>query len=293
LSQKRIGLALGSGAARGLAHIGVLEVFERERISIDNIAGTSAGAVIGALYAQGKDAAHIAGLVKDLNWKKIASLIDLTLPKDGFIVGRKIKNLLASAIGDIEFSDLKIPLSCIATDFETGEEIVINHGSVLEAIRASISLPVVFTLTKWHGRYLIDVGLVNPVPISIAKGMGSNYTIAVNVMPEIGKGEQQRYNEQISDIKKPNIIHVIMQSLHIATHTLVRASLEKADIVIEPHVAHIPVGDFHQAEECIAQGRIAAKGAINEIKRQLGENKYDKFTSSPRPDYGRDSSSYC
>ena len=268
MAKRKIGLALGSGAARGLAHIGVLQVLEREGIPIDVIAGTSAGAAVGALYAQGKDAAQIAGLVADLNWKRLASLVDLALPKTGFIAGRKIKSLIASAIGDIEFSDLKIPLACVATDLESGDEVVIEQGSVLEAIRASISLPVIFTVAKWQGRYLVDGGLVNPVPVSVVKRMGADFTIAVNVAPDIGEREQRTHKEPAA--REPNIIHVIMQSLHIATYSLVRSSLEEADIIIEPHVAHIPAGDFHQAGECILQGKMAAQDAISQIKRRLG-----------------------
>jgi len=270
LAKRKIGLALGSGAARGLAHIGVLEALEKEGVPIDLIAGTSAGAVVGALYAQGKGTGQIKSLVADLNWKRLASLVDLALPKTGFIAGRKIKNLLASAIGDIEFSDLKIPLSCIATDMRTGEEVVINQGPVLDAIRASISLPVVFTVAKWQGRYLIDGGLVNPVPVSVLKRMGADFTIAVNVMTDISEKAHRTAKKPGTAVKEPNIIHVIMQALHIATYSLVRASLEEADIVIEPQVAHIAAGDFHQAGEFILQGKIAAQDAMATIKRRLG-----------------------
>ena len=270
--KRKIGLALGSGAARGLAHIGVLEVLEKEGIPIDMIAGTSTGAVVGALYAQDKDVSQIKNLAIDLNWKKLASLVDLALPKTGFIGGRKIKNLLASIIGDIEFGDLKIPLTCVATDMRTGEEVVINQGSVLEGIRASISLPVIFTVAKWEGRYLVDGSLVNPVPVSILKRMGADFTIAVNVVPDISERAHRMDKGPIKDAKEPNIINVIMQSLYIATYSLVRSSLEEADIVIEPEVAHIGYGDFHQARECILQGKIAARNALLPIKRRLGRN---------------------
>lgn len=272
MPKKKIGLALGSGAARGLAHIGVLEVLEREGIPIDMIAGTSAGAAIGALYAQGKDASQIKSLATDLNWKKLASLVDLTLPKTGFIGGKRIKNLLESTIGDIEFGDLKIPLACVATDMGTGEEVVINQGSVLEGIRASISLPVIFTVVKWEGRYLVDGSLVNPVPVSILKRMGADFTIAVNVIPDMRERVHRADKEPLKDAKEPNIISVIMQSLYIATYSLVRASLEGADIVIEPQVAHIAAGDFHQAREYILQGKIAAQDSIMQIKERLGGN---------------------
>ncbi len=265
LQKRKVGLALGSGAARGLAHIGVLSVLEKEGIPIDMIAGTSTGAAIGALYAQGKDASVIKSLVQNLSWKRLASLADLALPKTGFIRGRKIKDLLALFIGgDIEFSDLRIPFACVAADIMTGEEVVISHGSVLEGIRASISIPVIFTVVKWKGRYLVDGSLVNPVPVSVLKDMGADLIIAVNVIPTI-KDRAQR----VKRIKEPHIISIIMQSLYIASYSLVRSSLEDADIVIEPQMADIAYGDFYRAEECILQGALATQGSTLEIKRQL------------------------
>jgi len=261
---RKIGLALGGGSARGLAHIGVLEVLEEEGIPIDLIAGTSAGAAIGALYAQGKDASLIKDLALDLSWKRLASLVDLALPRTGFIGGKKIKDMLGLIIGgDIKFSDLKIPLACVATDIMTGEEVVIDHGSVLEGIRASISIPVIFTLVRWKGRYLVDGGLVNPVPVSVLKRMGADFIIAVNVTPDITARVQPAKDF------KPNIINIIMQSMYIGTYLLVGSSLEGADIVIEPQVVHIGASDFHRCQECILQGEWAAKDSMPRIKEQL------------------------
>ncbi|MBA7507375.1 hypothetical protein ES706_06094 [subsurface metagenome] len=265
LQKRKVGLALGTGAARGLAHIGVLEVLEKEGIPIDMIAGTSTGAAIGALYADGKDASVIKGLVLDLSWKRLASLVDLALPKTGFIKGRKIKDLLALFIGgDIKFSDLKIPFACVAADIMTGEEVVISHGSVLDGIRASISIPVIFTVVKWKGRYLVDGGLVNPVPVSVLRQMGADLIIAVNVIPTVRDRAQR-----VEKVKEPHLISVIMQSLYIASYSAVRSSLEGADIVIEPQMEDITYGDFSRAEECILQGALATQGSIPEIKRQL------------------------
>jgi len=272
MRKKKVGLALGGGAARGLAHLGVLEVLEEEGIPIDIIAGTSAGAAIGALYAQGKSADQIKNLVNELNWKKLATLVDLALPRSGFISGRRIKNLIASIIGDVTFEDLKIPLACVATDIETGEEVVINHGSVLEGIRASISIPVAFTVARWGGRYLVDGGLVNPVPVSVLKGMGADFTIAVNVTPDISERAYAEARKLRKETKEPSLISVMIQSLYIATHSISKSSLEGADIVIEPKIAHISPGDFHLAQECILLGRKAAEEAVPAIKRKLGGN---------------------
>jgi len=266
-SKNKIGLALGGGAARGLAHIGVLEVLEKEGIPIDLIAGTSAGAAIGALYAEGKDTSLMKGLVLDLSWKRLAPLVDLALPKTGFIEGRKVKELLKLIIGDIGFRDLRIPLSCVATDIVTGEEVIINQGSVLEGVRASISVPVIFTVVKWKGRYLVDGGLVNPVPVSVLKGMGADFIIAVNVIPDINDRVKQAKTS-----KEPNIISVIMQSIYIGAYSLVESSLAGADIVIKPKLGHIGVGDFHRAEEFILQGKLAAEESIPKIKNNYKPN---------------------
>jgi len=261
---KKVGLALGGGAARGLAHIGVLEVLDKEGVPVDMIAGTSAGAIVGALYAQGKSASQIKELALDTGWRRLVSLVDLTLPRSGFIEGRKIKNLLKSIIGDISFSELKIPLSCVATDISSGEEVVINDGSVLEGVRASISIPVIFTAVKWRDRYLVDGGLVNPVPVSTVRKMGADFVIAVNVIPPMGV----RFTPSKGS-KAPGIFQSMLHSLYIATYSLVRSNLAGADIVIEPKLPHIGYGDFHHIGDSIKQGEIAAQELIEQIKQQL------------------------
>ncbi len=264
MGKGKVGLALGSGAARGLAHIGVLEVLDREGIPVDMIAGTSAGAAIGALYAQGKDAGTIKSLALELNWRQLASLTDLALPRTGFIAGNRIKERLEVIIGgDLEFAALKIPFACVATDIMTGEEVVINRGSVLEGVRASISVPVILTAARRKGRYLVDGGLVNPVPVSVLKRMGADFTIAVNVIPDV------RTRTTGGETREPNIFTMITQSLYITTFSSVKSSLAGADIVIEPPMAGIGFGDFLRAEECITQGALAAQDLIPEIKRRL------------------------
>ena len=147
-SERKVGLALGSGAAKGLAHIGVLAALQEQGIHIDMIAGTSMGALVGALYAMGKDIDQIRSLAIDLGQKRFSFLADLTLPKSGFIRGRKIKNMLRLIIGDVEFRDLEIPFACSATDIESGQAVVIRQGLVREGVRASCSIPVILTPTK-------------------------------------------------------------------------------------------------------------------------------------------------
>jgi NTE family protein len=230
LRRKKIGLALGGGAARGLAHIGVLEVLQKEGIPIDMVAGTSAGAIVGALYAQGKDSNEIKSLALEFGNRKLAHFVDPYLPKSGFIRGRKIQDLLVSYIGDIRFSDMKIPFACVATDVETGEEVVLDQGSVPEAVRASISIPGVFAVARWKGRYLVDGGVVNPVPVNILKGMGANFVIAVNVIPEVSEGARRFITEKEDDAKESDIIDKVSNKVQQLIREE-RDHLEKFDIV--------------------------------------------------------------
>lgn len=268
--RKKIGLALSGGAARGLAHVGVIEVLHKEGIPIDMIAGTSAGAVMGAIYAWNKDTNKMKEYALDTKWKKLAPLIDPSFPRTGFIKGRKIKNLLSTFIGgNIKFSDLKIPFACVATDINTGEEMVINSGSVPEALRASISIPGIFTVVKHEGRYLVDGGLTTPVPVELVRQMGADFVIAVNVNPDVVGRMSNTNLRRVESRKEPNIFQVMMQSIYITTYSLARNSLENADIVIEPSVAHIGAGDFQKAREFIDLGTQAAKNAIPEIKEKI------------------------
>ena len=268
-SQKKVGLALGSGVARGLAHIGVLKVLEQEGLPIDMIAGTSVGALIGALYAQGKDVSQIKDLAIDLASKRFTFLVDLTLSKTGLIRGRKIEDKLKLIFGDTEFGDLKIPFACVATDIDSGEEVVINQGPVWEGVRASISMPVILAVAKWEDRYLVDGVLVNPVPVSILTAMGADFIIAVNVIPD----------RSVKETSEPNIFGVIMQTLHIVGYHAVKSSLARADLVIEPRIEHIALTDFHRVDECARQGELATQEVIPEIKRRYSARR--RNTLSP------------
>jgi NTE family protein len=266
--KKKVGLALGGGFSRGLAHIGVLEVLEREGIPIDLIAGTSIGALVGALYAREMDAALIKKQAMQLDWVGMTSLVDFTLPKSGFISGKRVINLLRRLIGDIQFKELSLPLACVATDIITGDEVVMNEGLVIEAVRASISIPLIFMVVKKDGRYLVDGGLVNPVPVSVVKAMGADFIIAVDVTPT--KDERADHLTKHKEaVKEPGIFQVIVQSIYISTYYTARMVSEKADLVIHPRLAHIGPSEFHRARESILEGELAAVDALASIKRQL------------------------
>jgi NTE family protein len=272
MTKKKVGLALGGGAARGLAHVGVLQVLQKEGIPIDMIAGTSSGAVIGAAYAWSQDTVRMTRDALDANWKKMAPLIDPSLPKSGFIKGKKIRDLIATYVGgDVNFSDLKIPFACVATDIDTGEEVIINSGPVPEALRATISIPGIFTVVKHGDRYVVDGGLTTPVPVEVVRRMGADFVIAVNVNPDVTGRMGKIGSRRAEAHKEPNIFQVMMQSIYITTYSLARTSLENADVAIEPDLAHIGAGDFNKAQELITRGHEAAQKALPEIRRKLGE----------------------
>lgn len=275
MTRKKTALALGSGAAWGMAHVGVLEVLEREGIPIDIVAGTSAGALIGAMYAQGKSSREIKMLALETGsgWQRLLSLVDIAFPpKTGLVSGNRINNWLRTIIGrDVQFSDLKLPFACVATDIMTGEEVLLDHGSVPEAIRASISIPGIFTPVNRDDKYLVDGLLVNPVPVNVARNLGAEFIIAVNVIPDIGPANRSyRIGRKGSKtIKEINIFDILTQSIYIGAHTLAKIAIKTADIVIEPQVAHISPGDFLRARECILQGELATLDTIGELKRKL------------------------
>ncbi len=186
-NKKKIGFALGGGGARGLAHIGILKVFEEFNIRPDIIVGTSIGAIIGALYAGGLRPVEIEHLVLSLDWKKLLSLIDVTFPLSGLFHGRRVVSLLKSILGNLTFDQLSLDFSCVTTDIINGEQVVLRDGSLIEAVRASISIPGIFTPVSLGDRYLVDGGLVNTVPVSVCRDMGADVVVGINVIPEPGK----------------------------------------------------------------------------------------------------------
>lgn len=257
----KIGLALGGGAARGLAHIGVLKVMEEAGIRPDAIAGTSIGAVIGAAYASGKSAREIEEIVLGLNWSKRALLFwDVTVPRTGLLRGKRIENFLKRTIGEIEFSDLKLPFACVATDLMSGEEVVMDSGPVVEALRASIAIPAIFTPLERDGRLLVDGGLRHPVPTHVVRRLGADFVIAVNVEPDARRMAKIPIEKRRSGM--PNIFDVIMQAVSIVSYQRVRGSLRRADLAIEPHTEDIGFGDFQKAREFISRGEEAARAAL-------------------------------
>lgn len=181
---KKTGLALGSGSARGWAHIGVIRALAKLGIRVDCVAGTSIGAMVGAAYASGKIDV-LEDIVLQLDWKQILYFFDIVFPRSGLIDGKKVADFIRNHLGEIDIENLRIPFSSVSTELATGNEVTISSGDIIEAVRASISIPGIFTPVRKNGMILVDGGLVNPVPVSTVREMGADFVIAVDLSHHI------------------------------------------------------------------------------------------------------------
>lgn len=282
---QKIGLVLGSGSARGLAHIGVLKALHKENIYPDIVVGTSIGALIGSIYATGMDPEQISQKFCQLTRRWTLTSFFPRCYISGFIGGGMLERFLHTFLEDLSFNDLKFPFLAIATDIETGKEVIICEGPVKKAVRASMSLPVVFIPVHYNGKILVDGGLVNPLPISIAKERGADIIIACNVTPKAkknaksinlkdrnGKFPPEFFFRERSGL--PNMKKVFFQSLSIMENEILTANLQKAKptILIEPEVESFNSTAFHKANEIIACGEETMKNYIPSIKRMLNKN---------------------
>jgi NTE family protein len=252
----KIGLALGSGSMKGLAHIGVLKVLLREKIPVHLVAGSSIGALIGALFCCGTNWDILEKFVYQL---RKSHLIDLTVPKKGLIEGRKIHDMLKLITQAKNFSDLAIPLAVTATDLEKGELVVIKEGSVADAVRASISIPGIFKPVKWQSRTLVDGAVLERVPVSVVREMGADIVLAVDV-----KGKKNDSPVQIN-----NIFEVIVHAIDLLNDKAFYDSCAGAEVVIMPELPNVGLFNLELAEETIKAGETAALNQVAMIKALL------------------------
>jgi len=265
---KKIGLALGGGGVRGLAHIGVLRVLEKYNIPVDFIAGTSIGAIVGAFYCASPNAKQLEKMAVSVPWKK---LFDITLPTRGIVKGKIIDKFLKTHLGVTKFEELKIPLFVTATDIENNREIIFNKGNIVKAIHASSAMPGVFVPINNKGRILVDGGVIDPMPIGVLKDY-ADIIIAVNVnsIEETKKPYILEEADSAKDGKIPNIIHTLFRSFHIIDSERVENILEKdrswADLVIVPCLKGIGGRDFAKVEQAVRGGEIAAHKALEKWK---------------------------
>ena len=259
--KRGIGLALGSGSARGLAHIGVLKVLEREQIPINAISGSSMGALIGGLYAAGMPLRELESIALKVTRRAVLAHIDPIPSLKGLVLGKKIEEMLRSFIGNKDFSELRIPMAIVATDILTGEELVLkDKGDVVNAIRASISVPVVFVPVRAGDRILVDGGVVNPVPVDAVTLLDPRaIPVAVSVIPKVEHKQAER----------PTTVDILLNTFDIMQHKLYEANKSLAKIVIEPNVSFASGIEFWKAGQIIECGEQAARDRIPAIRRAL------------------------
>lgn len=251
----KIGLVLGSGSARGLAHIGVIQVMEENEIPIDFIVGCSIGAMVGGIYAAG---AKINMLDRLIEYMDTSLLFDVRFPRMGFMEGKKIHYFLELMTKNKTFADLDIPLITVATDLISGEAVVFKEGPVAEAIRASISIPGVFQPVHMDKMILVDGAVANRLPIDVAQEQGADIIIAVEV----------NYTHS-REIIINTAMDVIMTSLDIMQKPQFDLIAEQADILIKPEVGHYASKDFNKSRELVALGRQAAEAHLEAIKQKI------------------------
>jgi NTE family protein len=286
-----VGLALGSGAARGLAHIGVLRALREAGIRVDVIAGTSIGALIGATHAAGKTD-MLAETFAGFDWRRIAGFFDVVLPRSGLLDGARISAMVREHVAAERIEELPLPFAAVAADVTTGEEVVIRTGDVIEAVRASISVPGILTPVRREDRFLVDGGIVNPVPVSVARALGAQYVIAVDLnhgvtsrslvarrprkpkpapaLPQWAQGITQGMQELTAKLlpqdtagkrrpkatPMPSIFEVLLGSINIMETRITegRLAIDRPELLIRPSLGHIRFLDFDRAEEAIGIG---------------------------------------
>jgi len=303
-----IGLALGSGAARGLTHIGVLKAIEENRIRIDYISGSSIGALIGGAYASGISVEEIEKIALQTNWKLMAKVFSPTLSLSSLINTNYLSEFLNTIFKNKSFEELKIPFSAVATDIQTGKMVVLEKGDLATAIRASISVPVVFSPVTLGKHKLVDGGLVNPTPVDVVKKMKMDKVIAVNLrrfstygivkksekkipktiskINELTLNEKIQYfikhplnylndnsDEKILDPKFWSVLYqmFIIVQVQISDLTML---LAKPDILIEPDTGGFKVFDFSKAKELI---EIGYSTAMEQLKNFDVAKKTDRL----------------
>lgn len=296
MKRPRIGLALGSGSARGWAHIGVIRALRAHGIEPDVVAGTSIGALVGA--AMVTDALEPFGdWVERLTWREVVGMLDVRF-NGGLINGERLLDALESMIPERSIEDCGVPYGAVSTDLASGNEIWLREGSILAAVRASIALPGLFAPAERDGRWLVDGGLVNPVPVSLCRALGAEVVIAVDlnsdllrrhaipdplspVESDVSPSDEEeggglwlrqltrllgRQGGKKRDIEWPSILEVVARSLNIMSIRITRSRMagDPPDVLLSPRLAHIGLMEFHRAKEAIEAGR-------EEVERSLAE----------------------
>lgn len=299
--QNTIGIALGSGSARGWAHIGVLQALRDGGIEPHIVCGTSVGALVGAVYVLDQ-LSTFSEWVRDLDLIEVIRYMDIRLVEGGgFVQGRRLMDFLRGRIGDRDIERLPKRFATVATDLHSGIEIWFSKGPLLEAIRASMALPGIFTPVRQDGQWLVDGGLVNPVPVSLCRAMGARHVIAVNLNGDIVGKHLRRAADLSSQVKKvsterrlleklslglkkhttslrsrmnqenkeiPGLFDVLASSINIMQDRITRSRMagDPPNIILSPRLSHIGLLEFDRAEEAIEEGRACVQRMLPALK---------------------------
>jgi NTE family protein len=254
----KIALVLGGGGARGFAHIGVLKALQEERVPVNLVVGTSVGSIAGALYCAGASLENFQNDIKDFDVGDISNFSSISLLEmlltDRRLSNKKLEDFINARIGEVTFNQLQIPLVCIATDLITGERILLREGSVAFAARASSTVPGIFQPVEYNQRYLIDGGLSENIPVSVAKIFKADVIIAIPLSADITKNSVT------------NIFLTLMQAIYIQGQSLDQYNLSMADVVISPDVGDLNAANFAGAYKTIDKGYMVTKKSIKEVK---------------------------
>ena len=297
----KIGIALGGGAARGWAHIGVLRALIAAGIEPDIIAGTSIGAVVGGCYVAER-LAELEEFARSLNRRRVLGFLDFNLAGTGLISGQRLCDRLASHLGPTSIEQLSKPFTAVATEIGTGHEVWLSRGNLVDAIRASYALPGIFKPVRINGRWLFDGALVNPIPVTVCRALGARYVIAVNlnsdmssrgtILPDLyasasepeaasttqvaGGAARTLLHRQLfgggdDRTAAPGISTVVVDAFNIVQDRIARSRLagDPPDAMISPRLAGIGPFDFHRAEELITLGHAAAQREIDDLTHEL------------------------
>lgn len=299
----KIGLALGGGAARGWAHIGVVRALAAAGIRPDIIAGTSIGAVVGGCYASG-NLDDIEGFARELTPRRVFGYLDFNLAGNGLIGGQKLCERLDRHLGDKLIEDLDTKFTAVATEIGTGHEHWLSRGKLVEAVRASYALPGIFKPVRVNGRWMFDGALVNPIPVSVCRALGARYVIAVNLnfdvlgrgsvvpTPESHYGAENVADELAAEMPErpargmrallqrqifgggdgaPGISTVMVDAFNIVQDRIARSRLagDPPDAMISPRLQDIGLFDFHRADELISRGEQAVARQLDDIAREI------------------------
>jgi len=293
--KKKIGIALSGGAARSLCHIGVLEYLEEMGVEADIIAGTSMGSIIGAFYCSGVPLKEIKEYVDSMDWKSFMLFSDLALSKTGMINGKRVEQVLKKFLGEKTFSDCNKKFCCVAVDMFSKKKVVLSEGRLIDAVRASISIPGFFAPMHLNGMLLVDGGIIEPLPTKVIREFGANIVIASSILFE-RDGERYRKHwednsparddgnkdsvlrahiglfknrQRRDELKRINVQSILDTSFNIMQREMTKKYEDLADIVISSEVGDFGFFDLTKGSEIIKRGRAAAESKTREIKRKL------------------------